>query len=304
MLHAHETVLKQQAVDALCVKPDGLYVDGTFGRGGHSRLVLNKLSAIGHLFVVDCDPQAIAEANKLAVEDKRVTVCQGHFEDVKCMLGVNDESIDGFLFDFGVSSPQIDQPHRGFSFQSDGPLDMRMDSSKGETAADWLMHASYEEMKQVFWRYGEEKNSGRIAHKIVQQRAIKPIARTSELVDLIETVNYRGKTGKNPSTRVFQAIRIHINRELEQIKSVLPDVVDMLRSKGRLVIISFHSLEDRIVKQFMKKQSRSAQANRRMPIAVEENSPVLRVVGKPIKAIDVDSNVRARSAIMRVAEKV
>ncbi|WP_395377152.1 16S rRNA (cytosine(1402)-N(4))-methyltransferase RsmH [Marinicella sp. W31] len=301
-LYSHETVLKQEAVDALRVEGSGVYVDGTFGRGGHSRLILEQLGDSGRLYVIDCDPEAIAEAQQLAAEDDRVTVCAGTFGELQELLsdqGVT--AVDGLLFDFGVSSPQIDQAERGFSFQRSGPLDMRMDNSQGLSAAEWLASAEPQEMRQVFWRYGEEKNANRIARKIAEVRMEKPLQTTAELAQLVAEINFRDH--KNPATRVFQAIRIHINKELEQIEQVLPQACDLLLPGGRLVVISFHSLEDRIVKRFMKKRSKTAPVDRRMPVEINQEQPELRLVGKPLKAVDVDANVRARSAIMRVAEK-
>ena len=301
-LYQHETVLKQEAVDALHVKPSGVYVDGTFGRGGHSRLILEQLDEAGRLYVIDCDPEAIAEAEQLAAEDQRVSVCSGIFADLQNLLQAKAvAAVDGVLFDFGVSSPQIDQAERGFSFQRSGPLDMRMDNSQGISAAEWLAEADPAEMRQVFWRYGEEKNAARIARKIAEVRTETPLQTTQQLADLVAEINVRDY--KNPATRVFQAIRIHINRELEQIEQVLPQACELLNPGGRLVVISFHSLEDRIVKRFMKQYSRAEKVDRRMPVMVAQKPPKLRLIGKPLKAVDVDANVRARSAIMRVAEK-
>ncbi|MCF6301093.1 MAG: 16S rRNA (cytosine(1402)-N(4))-methyltransferase RsmH [Proteobacteria bacterium] len=299
---AHQTVLLDQAVDALNVSPSGCYVDATFGRGGHSKKILDKLGKKGSLYVIDCDPEAIKIANELSQSDSRVRVCEGVFAEIKQMLGEQMlGQVDGLLFDFGLSSPQIDQAQRGFSFQQDGPLDMRMDNSQGNSAAQWISGASVDEMKKVFWRYGEEKNSGRIARLIDEHRQDEAIETTLQLAELIRKVNFREK--KHPATRVFQAIRIFINKELEQIETVLPMSLDLMRSKARLVVISFHSLEDRIVKRFMRASSRIKQADRRMPILIEEDLPVLKLVGKPVKAVDHEDNVRARSAIMRVAEK-
>ena len=301
-LYQHETVLKQEAVDALHVKPGGVYVDGTFGRGGHSRLILEQLDKTGRLYVIDCDPEAIAEAQQLATEDQRVSVCSGIFADLQKLLQAKGvAAVDGVLFDFGVSSPQIDQAERGFSFQRSGPLDMRMDNSQGISAAEWLAEADPAEMRQVFWRFGEEKNAARIARKIAEVRAETPLQTTQQLADLVAEINVRDY--KNPATRVFQAIRIHINKELEQIEQVLPQACELLNPGGRLVVISFHSLEDRIVKRFMKQYSRAEKVDRRMPVMVAQKPPQLRLIGKPLKAVDVDANVRARSAIMRVAEK-
>lgn len=301
----HQTVLLNQAVEALSVNADGEYLDATFGRGGHSREILSHLSGKGRLTVVDCDPEAIEFAKALQAEDERVTLYQGAFETVLSELQEQGRVFDGVLFDFGVSSPQIDQAERGFSFQKQGPLDMRMNNQEGMTAADWLNSASADEMKKVFWRYGEEKNAGRIARAIVERRAEQPLATTMDLVAVVEQVNKPNfKQKKHPATRVFQAVRIFINDELGQVERVLPLSVDLLKKGGRLVVISFHSLEDRLVKRFMREQSRPEKVDRRMPVLPENMpQPKLKLVGKAIKAVDHDENIRARSAIMRVAEK-
>ncbi len=301
----HQTVLLNQAVEALSVNADGEYLDATFGRGGHSREILSQLSAKGRLSVVDCDPEAIAFAEKLQQQDQRVTLYQGAFEQVLNDLTAQGRLFDGVLFDFGVSSPQIDQAERGFSFQKQGPLDMRMNNQGGMTAADWLNSASADDMKKVFWRYGEEKNAGRIARAIVERRAEQPLATTMDLVAVVEQVNRPSfKQKKHPATRVFQAVRIFINDELGQVERVLPLSVELLKQGGRLVVISFHSLEDRLVKRFMRAQSKPAKVDRRMPVLPENTpEPILKLVGKPVKAVDHDENIRARSAIMRVAEK-
>ena len=302
----HQSVLLEQAVTALAINPSGLYLDGTFGRGGHSRLVLNALSENGRLFVIDCDPEALAFAHELAQEDARVHVLAGDFETVVNDLLSQGETFDGVLFDFGVSSPQIDDASRGFSFQKDGPLDMRMNNHAGDSAADWLNQADADEMKRVFWRYGEEKNAGRIARAIVEHREEAPLVNTSDLVAVVKTVNKpHPKEKKHPATRVFQAVRIHINNELGQIEQVLPNALSLLKQGGRLVVISFHSLEDRIVKRFIRDMSKPESVDRRMPVLPDNLRPaLLKIVHKPVKAQDVDENVRARSAIMRVAEKL
>ena len=305
MNNQHDTVLLNEAVEALNIKEDGNYVDATFGRGGHSKNILGKLNESSRLLVIDRDPAAIEEANKLAQNNKNVLIEHGAFEDLKQMIENNfHKKVDGILFDLGVSSPQIDQRDRGFSFNQDGPLDMRMDTSTGETAAQWLNSADWKEISKVLWRYGEEKNATKIAKEIVIYREeIKPLNTTKELVGIIEKINKYSK--KHPATRSFQAIRIHINRELEQVENVLPDAVDSIKSGGRLVIISFHSLEDRIVKRFFKKQSSLGRYDKRMPIA-QESTAKLKLIGKAIKASknEVDGNPRARSAIMRIAEKI
>ena len=305
MKSEHVTVLLDEAVDALNIKAGGNYVDATFGRGGHSRRILQKLEN-GKLLVVDRDPEAILVAKQLSQEDERVVVEYGAFEMLGALIDKNFETgVDGILFDLGISSPQIDVATRGFSFMQDGPLDMRMDNSQGESAADWLNHADWKEMSKVFWRYGEEKNATAIAKEIVLYRENeKPIENTAELVSIVVQVNKK-QQNKHPATRVFQAIRIHINRELEQIKNVLPEAVEKLCSGGRLVVISFHSLEDRIVKNFIKEKMKPVAFDKRLPIAPDWKSDI-KIIGKPVKPSEseVKNNPRARSSIMRVIEKV
>ena len=299
----HQSVLLQHATAALAVKSDGHYLDATFGRGGHALEILDNLSGQGRLDVIDRDPEALKVANEVAVVDDRVTVYSGDFESVieqQLKPGV----YDGVLFDFGVSSPQIDQAERGFSFQQDGPLDMRMDNQTGQSAADWLATAGLDEMRTVFWRYGEEKNARRIAQRIIESRDESPITRTSQLANLVAEVN-KVYSKKHPATRVFQAIRIHINDELGQVERSLPQALELLRPGGRLVVISFHSLEDRLVKRFMKQQAKPVPVNRRMPVLPDDMPQAgLKIIGKAVKAHEVDDNVRARSAVMRVGERL
>ena len=299
----HQSVLLQHATAALAVKSDGHYLDATFGRGGHALEILDNLSGQGRLDVIDRDPEALKVANEMAAVDDRVTVYSGDFESVieqQLKPGV----YDGVLFDFGVSSPQIDQAERGFSFQKDGPLDMRMNNQQGETAAQWLARADMDEMRRVFWRYGEEKFARRIAQKIVDTRQDKPLTRTKQLADLVAEAN-KVFTKKNPATRVFQAIRIHINDELGQIERSLPLALNLLKPGGRLVVISFHSLDDRLVKRFMKQQAKPVKVDRRMPVMpADMPQATLKIIGKAVKAHEVDTNVRARSAVMRAAERL
>jgi 16S rRNA (cytosine1402-N4)-methyltransferase len=303
----HETVLLNEAVAALNIKDKGTYVDATFGRGGHSKNILNEFkdNSSNQLLAIDLDPAAIEVANELAVSHGKFLVEHGAFEDIEQMIDKNFNSkVDGILFDLGISSPQIDQAERGFSFNKDGPLDMRMDTTDGETAAQWLNRVDWKEISKVLWRYGEEKNATKIAKEIVIYREeIKPLETTSELVGIIEKINRYSK--KHPATRSFQAIRIYINRELEQIENVLPAAINRLKKGGRLVVISFHSLEDRIVKRFIKKHAASAKYDKRMPIAPVDTAQ-LKIIGKTIKASkeELAHNPRARSAIMRVAEKL
>ena len=303
----HVTVLLNEAVEALNVKPNGIYVDATFGRGGHSKAILEKLNSqgSGKLLVIDRDPAAIEEAQLLASLNNKTIVSHGAFEDLSHMIKSSfNENVDGILFDLGISSPQIDQAQRGFSFNKDGPLDMRMDTTSGQTAAQWLNQADWKEISKVLWRYGEEKNATKIAKEIVIYREeIKPLEMTSELVGIIEKINRYQK--KHPATRSFQGIRIHINRELEQVENVLPEAIKNLKKGARLVVISFHSLEDRIVKRFLKKHASTGKYDKRMPIAPVQTAKI-KIIGKAIKASmnELDDNPRARSAIMRVAEKL
>lgn len=304
---AHVTVLLHEAVDALAVKPDGVYVDGTFGRGGHSRLILSKLGTNGRLVVFDKDPRAIAVARQLAEADKRVQVVHGGFSGFQVALkGLGIEAVDGALFDLGVSSPQIDDAERGFSFRYDAPLDMRMDTTRGQTAAQWLAEAGEEEIREVIRDYGEERFNSQIARAIVQQRQERPILTTGQLAQLAaQTVRTRER-GQDPATRTFQAIRIFINRELEEISSVLPQAAGYLKTGGRLAVIAFHSLEDRIVKQFIRRHSRPAPLPKWVMVRESERpEPPLREIGKAQRAsaAETAANPRARSAVLRVAER-
>ena len=304
---AHVTVLLHEAVDALAVKPDGVYVDGTFGRGGHSRLILSKLGANGRLVVFDKDPQAIAVARQLAEADRRVQVVHGGFSGFQLALkGLGIEAVDGALFDLGVSSPQIDDAERGFSFRYDAPLDMRMDTTRGQTAAQWLAEAGEEEIREVIRDYGEERFNSQIARAIVQQRQERPILTTGQLAQLAAQAVRTRERGQDPATRTFQAIRIFINRELEEISSVLPQAAGYLKTGGRLAVIAFHSLEDRIVKQFIRRHSRPAPLPKWVMVRESERpEPPLREIGKAQRAsaAETAANPRARSAVLRVAER-
>ena len=304
---AHVTVLLHEAVDALAVKPDGVYVDGTFGRGGHSRLILSKLGANGRLVVFDKDPQAIAVARQLAETDKRVQVVHGGFSSFQVALKeLGIEAVDGALFDLGVSSPQIDDAERGFSFRYDAPLDMRMDTTRGQTAAQWLAEAGEEEIREVIRDYGEERFNSQIARAIVQQRQERPILTTGQLAHLPAQAVRTRERGQDPATRTFQAIRIFINRELEEISAVLPQAAGYLKTGGRLAVIAFHSLEDRIVKQFIRRHSRPAPLPKWVMVRESERpEPPLREIGKAQRAsaAETAANPRARSAVLRVAER-
>jgi 16S rRNA (cytosine1402-N4)-methyltransferase len=293
-----------QVMEGLRVRADGRYLDGTFGRGGHAGGVLQQLGPGGRLLVMDKDPEAIAEAERKFGTDARVLIHRGSFAE----LGAWDlarEGLDGVLFDLGVSSPQLDVAERGFSFAKDGPLDMRMDPDSGESAAQWLARADEREIADVLFTYGEERQSRRIARAIVQRRATQPIERTAQLADLIASVMPRGDSKIHPATRSFQAIRIFINRELADLEAGLDAAHACLKPGGRLAVISFHSLEDRIVKQFIARHAKAPPTNRRMPV-VAEFVPTLRAIGDATKA-DTDelaANPRARSAVLRVAEKL
>ena len=303
----HITVLLNEAVDALAVKPDGVYVDATFGRGGHSRLILSKLGENGRLVVFDKDPQAIVVAQALAKQDKRVRVVHDGFATFAAALTALDvDKIDGALFDLGISSPQIDEAARGFSFRFDAPLDMRMDTTRGMSAAEWLAMASEQEIHEVIKNYGEERFSRQIARAIVAQRQSEPIDTTGKLAKLAAQAVRTRERGQDPATRTFQAIRIFINRELEEVKEVLPQVVGRLNENGRLAVIAFHSLEDRIVKQFIRQYSQAAPLPR-WAVVKEADRPVppLQQEGKAQKASaeEVAANPRARSAVLRVASR-
>ena len=305
---AHLPVLYAQVMEGLGVVEDGRYLDGTFGRGGHARGVLEKLGPGGRLLLMDKDPEAIAEAERSFGDDTRVSIRRGSF----AALGDWDlaHDLDGVLFDLGVSSPQLDVAQRGFSFGKDGPLDMRMDPEAGESAAQWLARAEEREIADVLWTWGEEKQSRRIARAIVARRAQQPLTRTAELAELIASVVPRGKPGSDkgrihPATRSFQAIRIHINAELADLEAGLDAALAALKPGGRLAVISFHSLEDRMVKQFIARHAKAPPANRRLP-QVQAFVPVLVDRSGAIRAdaAELAANPRARSAVLRVAEKL
>ena len=305
--YQHITVLLNEAVDALAIREDGIYVDGTFGRGGHSRLILSRLGSQGRLIVFDKDPQAIEAAQKLAEQDGRVTVVHDGFSSFQTTLDkLGIEEIDGALFDLGISSPQIDDGARGFSFRFDAPLDMRMDPTRGMSAAEWIATASEQDLHEVIKNYGEERFSRQIARAIVAQREESPIDTTRKLAQLVAQNVRTRERGQDPATRTFQAVRIFINRELEEVEAVLPQVMGRLKQGGRLAVIAFHSLEDRIVKQFVKKYSQHPPLPR-WAVVKEADLPLppLKAVGKAIKpgVEETASNPRARSAVLRVAER-
>jgi 16S rRNA (cytosine1402-N4)-methyltransferase len=304
----HETVLLEAAVAALLVDGAGFYVDGTFGRGGHSRRILQGLQPQGRLLAIDKDPEAIRVARAEVGTDTRFEVVQGSFSrlaELVASAGLTGK-VSGVLLDLGVSSPQLDEAQRGFSFIQDGPLDMRMNPEEGQSAAQWLASASEQEIADVIYRYGEERFSRRMARALIEHRKLQPIATTLQLAEIIKQANPAWEKHKHPATRAFQGIRIHINRELEDLQSVLQQALDVLRVGGRLVVISFHSLEDRIVKQFINKQSKGDDYPAGVPVQYADLNPRVKKIGKAVKADDdeVRVNPRSRSAIMRVAEKI
>ncbi len=307
----HETVLLHEAVEALNIKEDGIYIDATFGRGGHSAEIVRQLGSKGRLIVIDKDPLAIAHAKGAYKGDDRVLIWQGSFKDFPDALQEAGLSkADGVLLDLGVSSPQLDDASRGFSFMRDGALDMRMNPDVGESAAEWLARASEEDIANVIYQYGEDKLSRRIARTIVSRRAEVAITTTLQLAEIIASAIpmrlQKKEPGKHPATRSFQAIRIFINRELEDLNECLNNSKEFLADKGRLVVICFHSLEDRIVKRFLRKESSAPRIPRGLPIMDEQLSrPIFKLVGKAIKPSqdEIGVNIRSRSAIMRIGER-
>ena len=301
----HITVLLQEAVEGLAIKPDGIYVDGTFGRGGHSRLVLASLGPQGRLIAFDRDPVAVAAGQ--AVDDPRFELVHAPFSDFAEALAERGVTqVDGVLLDLGVSSPQLDEAERGMSFRFDAPLDMRMDTTRGMTAAEWLAEASVADITRVLREYGEERFAYEIAKAVVAARAGGHVATTGQLAALVEKAVRTREPGQHPATRTFQALRICVNQELEELSLVLPQVVAALAPGGRLVVISFHSLEDRIVKRFMRDASRPPQLPARLPVrAADMPKPKLALIGKAVRPSDaeVSVNPRSRSAVMRIAEK-
>jgi len=304
----HKPVLLNEALIALAIRPTGKYVDATFGRGGHTREILNLLGPEGRVLAIDQDPEAIKSGQNELAAEKRLQLWHGSFEHLKeCVeeqvwLG----QVDGILLDLGVSSPQLDTPERGFSFLVDGPLDMRMNPANGKDAAFWLAHAREQEIAQVLRDYGEERFARRIAKAIVKARVLEPITRTRQLAEIVAAAHPKWEPFKHPATRSFQAIRIFVNRELQVLESVLPQCLEVLKKSGRLVVISFHSLEDRIVKNFLRKAARGDDFPLELPVTADQLHPQCRIVGKAVRASEDELryNPRARSAVMRVAEKL
>jgi len=305
---AHVPVLLGPVLEGLEIKPDGCYVDGTFGRGGHASAILERLNANGRLIAIDRDLQAIASAAPSLADDPRVILIRSDFAKLATCMGERGLTgqVDGLLLDLGVSSPQLDKADRGFSFRRDGPLDMRMDSEQQVSAADWLGAVDEKTLKKVLYDYGEEHDAPRIARAIVTARAIGRIDSTGQLADIIASVVPAHSRKRHPATKTFQAIRIFINDELRQLKAVLEQSIDVLQHGGRLCVISFHSLEDRIVKRFMRDASRESEQYRGMPNVPAEFRPRMQLMGKVITATneEISANVRARSARLRVAERV
>jgi 16S rRNA (cytosine1402-N4)-methyltransferase len=310
----HISVLLHESIDGLAIKPDGIYIDGTFGRGGHSRTILSQLGPNGRLYSIDRDPQAIAEAQK--IDDPRFTIVHGPFSGIAEYAQRYDlvGKVDGVLFDLGVSSPQLDDAERGFSFMKDGPLDMRMDPTSGMPVSDWLAQADLDDITWVIREFGEDKHARRIAKAIVAYRENEenePLTRTSQLAKLISDAAPKSfKEKKHPATRAFQAFRIYINSELEEIDTALKGAASILAPQGRLSVISFHSLEDRMVKRFMRKESKGPEVPHGIPLTQEQiralGSADLKTVGKAIKPSEqeVEMNPRSRSSVLRIAEKL
>jgi len=292
---------------ALNIKPGGTYVDVTYGRGGHSRAIAERLDPEGRLIAMDRDPEAVRHGSDHAPAGPAFDIVQASFTELRrvCERRVPDGLADGVLADLGMSSPQLDDPARGFGFSNDGPLDMRMNPAEGQSAGDWLAVAEQSELKRVIKTYGEEKHAARIARAIVERRAETPIAGTRDLAEIIARCVKEREPGRHPATRTFQAIRMHINDELGQLRALLPQAVESLRAAGRLVVISFHSLEDRIVKRFMRDEVRGDPYPRDLPVTAGQLQPRLTLVGKPVRPSEREcrANRRARSAIMRVAER-
>ncbi|MFC3913323.1 16S rRNA (cytosine(1402)-N(4))-methyltransferase RsmH [Pseudaeromonas sharmana] len=305
---SHVTVMLQEAVEALAIRPDGIYVDGTFGRGGHSRLILSQLNDDGRLIAIDRDPLAIAEAK--TITDPRFEMVAGPFsglQDYLTQRGLQGK-VDGLLLDLGVSSPQLDDAERGFSFQKDGPLDMRMDPTQGISAAEWLANAEADDIAWVLKEFGEERFARKIARAIVHDRVTTPFTRTRQLAELIARLIPNKEKNKHPATRTFQGIRIYINSELEEVERALQGSLKVLAPEGRLAVISFHSLEDRLVKQFIRKQEKGPEVPHGLPLTEAQLAfgRTMRSVGKAMKPSDaeIEANPRSRSAVLRVAAKL
>lgn len=308
MSHSHYSVLLKEAVEALICDPSGFYVDGTYGRGGHSRRILEGLNAEGSLLAIDKDPAAIANAEQLKASDTRFDIAHRSFAQLSQLMAQHDrmQQVSGVLLDLGVSSPQLDDANRGFSFQNDGPLDMRMNTSEGVSASEYVNTVEEEDLIWVLKNYGEERFAKRIARAIIAQRLQQPFSTTAELAKVVSEANPAWEKNKHPATRAFQAIRIQVNNELGDIEQALDQALDVLKVGGRLVVISFHSLEDRIVKQFIRKHEKGDFLPKGLPVTEDQLNKRLKSIRKAVKASqeEVQENVRSRSAVMRVAEKL
>lgn len=303
---SHIPVLLHEALTALCIQHDGVYLDCTFGRGGHSRAILTELGANGRLIGFDRDPSAVTVARNLAQEDPRFEIVHTAFSELETALdSLAVSRVHGILMDLGVSSPQLDEAERGFSFQADGPLDMRMDPTAGESAADWIARADADEIAHVLWVFGEERFSRRIARAIVEARQLTPIVTTTQLSQIVTSAQPKKDQNKHPATRSFQGIRLYINGELTEVEQGLEAAMNRLEVGGRLAVISFHSLEDRLVKRALRDASRPPKGDPRMPLPDSVAQPKLKLVGKAIKASpdELRLNPRARSAVLRIAER-
>ena len=307
-LPSHIPVLLNEVLDALNIHAEGTYLDCTFGRGGHSRAILQQLGENGRLFALDQDPDAVAEGELLAASDPRFQIIHCPFDQLAHVLSEYKltRSVDGILLDLGVSSPQLDNAERGFSFMRDGELDMRMNPSEGQSVAEWLQFAKVEDIAQVIKTYGEERHAKRLAKAIVTARELEPLTHTRQLAEIVATAHPQWEEGRHPATRTFQAFRIFINRELEQLAEVLPQTLDLLAPEGRLAVISFHSLEDRIVKRFIRDEVRGDNYPPNFPVTVDMLNPQLRQIGKAVfpSEEEVSRNPRSRSAVLRVAERL
>ncbi len=307
LMSAHFPVLCDDSMTGLNIKPDGLYIDATFGRGGHSRQILQKLSANGKLIAIDKDLSAVTAAKQQFGMDQRFEIIHGSFQSLLSICESRQiiGKVNGLFLDLGVSSPQLDHSERGFSFQQDGPLDMRMDQTQPETAATWIATTSLADMIKVFKTYGEERYAKRIASEIIKAREHSPITTTGQLSKIVTDANPAWEKHKHPATRVFQAIRIAINGELSELETILTDSIEVFADRGRLVVISFHSLEDRIVKRFIRKESQIADYPKGLPIPQDQMHTNFKKIGKLIKANEdeLTKNIRSRSAILRIAER-
>lgn len=308
IVNQHQPVLLEEVMTHLAVNPDGVYVDATFGRGGHAREILQQLSPKGRLFAIDKDPEAVAYATQHFGHDPRFAIQQGSFAQLETFLKKHSVAglVDGILMDLGVSSPQLDTPSRGFSFLREGDLDMRMDLTQEMNAANWIATVSEVDLANVLWHYGEERFSRRIARAVVKAREEAPITTTVQLAEIVAAAIPRWEKGKHPATRSFQAIRIAVNHELDDLEQGLKQSLTVLKIRGRLLVISFHSLEDRIVKHFIREQEEGERLPARLPIKQEAIQPKMRHLGKAIKASEKETarNPRARSAVLRIAEKL